>query len=721
MSTKPALEAAPPLNIPAVDRYLLMSLYLLVITGFGTLAATGQLDGPSVLFVTAALLWRGYLLLIRRRLVIPESWSTGLAVAFVVFYALDMSLISRSFLAATVHLVMAGLVVKMFSPLRDRDYVLLSALSFAMVLAASVLTVDSAFFIAFCVFLLTAVATFILLQMHRAVKQATAHAAGRESPDFEHRLGASLGIGAPSILAAILALAGGIFFVLPRVSAGYAGAFGSGNDLSTGFSDEVRLGSIGEIQQSPAIVMHVKIKGGTTPTEIKWRGVTLSAFDGFTWSNPHQTVVARHLEDGRFLLPQNIATNGAGLLRYRVMVEPMGSNVFFLAEQPITLSGNYSLVSVDASAAAFDLDHDHPVAAYEGESNPVRPGVAQLRASDRNYPFELAQAYLQLPAVDPRIIALAQEVTGGADSNYDKAAALENYLSTHFGYTLQLPPKTPEDPLADFLFKRKRGHCEYFASAMAVMLRTLGIPSRIVNGFRGGEYNDLSGQFVVRARDAHSWVEAYFPGQGWVSFDPTPPASLSTNSGGSGRFALYLDAMTSFWREWVVNYDFGHQKSLGEEAARRGRTFFEGLRGKLKESYGKLLQSARTAKKHTGGFPTQWTGWAAALLGLGLLLSNSARLGRLTRHLRLQYGKKQPAPQMAAFWYQRMTKTLSRRGWEKAPGQTASEFVGAIPDVRLKESVARFTRHYERARFADSKQDAERLREIYEEVVSASR
>jgi len=103
-------------------------------------------------------------------------------------------------------------------------------------------------------------------------------------------------------------------------------------------------------------------------------------------------------------------------------------------------------------------------------------------------------------------------------------------LRHHYRYTLHLPTTAPKDPLANFLFERKEGHCEYFASAMAVMLRSLAIPSRVVNGFRGGEFNDLNGQYVVRASDAHSWVEAYFPGHGWVGFDPTPASSLPLNN-----------------------------------------------------------------------------------------------------------------------------------------------------------------------------------------------
>src|SRR4029079_6296695 len=141
---------------------------------------------------------------------------------------------------------------------------------------------------------------------------------------------------------------------------------------------------------------------------------------------------------------------------------------------------------------------------------------------------------------------------------YEKAAEIEGYLRSNFAYTLQLPSTTPADPIASFLFERRQGHCEYFASAMAVMLRTLGIPSRVVNGFSGGEYNDVSSQYLIRASEAHSWVEAYIPGEGWMEFDPTPSGTGLAESH-SNRFMLYLDALASFWREWIVNFDLGHQ------------------------------------------------------------------------------------------------------------------------------------------------------------------
>ena len=559
MSTKPADELVSKHFTTPVDRYLLVCIYLMVLTGFGTLAATGQLDLASVLFVTGALAWRGYLLLVRQSVVVPESWSTRLALGFVLLYLVDVLLVSRSFLTATVHLVMCGLVVKIFSPLRDRDYILLSALSFAMVLAASAMTVDSAFFLMFCVFLLMAVGTFILLQMRRSAATATAWPIGEEGRLLERRLGVSLGTITPVILLLILAGAAGIFFLLPRVSSGYAGALSAGNDFSTGFSDAVRLGSIGEIQQSQAVVMHVKIESGILPADLRWRGVTLSRFDGKIWSNPAGNQPARRLPDGSFLVAPALPTSDHNTLRYKVLLEPISSNIFFLAEQPLLVFGGYRALGIDTGGAVLDLDHEHPIAVYEGESDSTRPSPVELRAGIADSGAGVSPAYLEVPGLEPRIAQLARDITAGASNDYDRAVALEDYLRTHYGYTLQLPTTTPKDPVANFLFDRKQGHCEYFASAMAVMLRSLGIPSRLVNGFRGGELNEYSGQYIVRARDAHSWVEAYMPGHGWVSFDPTPAAS-SLPTGAWSRIGLYVDAMTVFWREWVVNYDFARQR-----------------------------------------------------------------------------------------------------------------------------------------------------------------
>ena len=226
----------------AINKYFELSLYLLVLMGFGALASTGGLDVPTILLVGLALALRGFLLAERRRVVISERWTTPLTIAYFVFYAVDYFLLSRGFLAATVHLVLFAVVVRTFSLRRDRDYVTLAILAFLMVLASAVLTVDSIFLFFFAGFMLMAVATFILMEMRRS--ERTAKYQARHSNDaHEHRhLAFALARTTPGLVLMMLVGAAAVFFLLPRMSTAYLGGYSFGNDLSTGFSDRVATG-----------------------------------------------------------------------------------------------------------------------------------------------------------------------------------------------------------------------------------------------------------------------------------------------------------------------------------------------------------------------------------------------------------------------------------------------------------------------------------------------
>ena len=246
---------------PAVQRYFEVALYMLVVCGFGTLVSTGGLDLPTILLVVAALLFRGYLLVARRSLLIPESWTTTLTLAYVAFYLADYFVFSGLFVSATVHLVLFVMVVRLFSTRRDRDYYFLAIIAFLMVLAAAVLTVDSTFLLAFAAFMLMAVVTCILMEMRHASANATVRAKSSNDELAQRKMAISLASASPVLVLLILLGAAAIFFVLPRISNGYFSAFARGRVMSTGFSDQVQLGQIGEIQQSNSVVMHIQIDG----------------------------------------------------------------------------------------------------------------------------------------------------------------------------------------------------------------------------------------------------------------------------------------------------------------------------------------------------------------------------------------------------------------------------------------------------------------------------
>src|SRR5580700_10418513 len=200
----------------AVQRYFEVALYLLVVCGFGTLASTGGLDLPTILLVVTALLFRGYLLVTRRVWLIRESWTTTLTLAYVAFYLADYFVFSGLFVSATVHLVLFVMVVRLFSTKRDRDYYFLAVISFLMVLAAAVLTVNSIFLLAFAAFMLMAVTSCILMEMRDASGKATVRASSSDELVYR-RMGFSLASASPALAFLIMTGAAGIFFVLPRI------------------------------------------------------------------------------------------------------------------------------------------------------------------------------------------------------------------------------------------------------------------------------------------------------------------------------------------------------------------------------------------------------------------------------------------------------------------------------------------------------------------------
>lgn len=715
-----------------MERYFQVSLFLLITTGFATLASTGRLDGLSVAFVGIALILRAYLLLKQREFKIPERWTTYFTLIYVLVFVVDLFMVSGNYVNASVHLVLFSLVVKIYSIQRERDYVYLAVLSFLAVLAASVLTVDSMFLGSFCVFILLAVNTFVSMEMRRSLRKAVFSASAAGDRIAGRKLGVLLSGAGALIVMGIVVISALLFFLLPRFSAGYLSGYAPRNDLTTGFSDHVSLGAIGRIQQTENVVMHVQMEG-RPPADLKWRGVTLNEFDGQNWKhsagNGSEEPEAFPSASGRYdLRKQQIqrgnlsaspqAPRDFRLLHYRVVMEPIGTDVLFLAPVAVQLGGRFREIGVDDSGAVFNLDRARMTESYEAVSLLLEPSAERLRLKSNAPAAEIPGIYLQKPEeVDPRVQQLAEQITSGVQSDYDKALAIEKYLSEHYSYTLQLPSETPRDPVSNFLFQRKQGHCEYFASSMALMLRTIGIPSRLVNGFRNGEYNDITGNYIVRAKNAHTWVEVYIPTVGWLNFDPTPAAAAPEVTSFS-RMRLYLDAAQEFWREWVINYDFGHQRELTISTMSRAQRGAFDLQRWLRKQYFSALRITRRINSEVAGHPTEWAAVAVLLAGLIVVTWNSRRIVRMLNRRAIAKTPSK-APQLAAtIWYSRMLKSVARQGYLKQATQTPAEFVGAIEEPALRRSVQAFTERYERARFGESVEDAERLPELFHQIAA---
>ncbi len=723
------------LSSSSAERFFQWSLFVLLVVGFTSLMGTNKLDFPSVALVIAALLLRGYQLLMRKHLVISERWTSTLTVMYFAFYAADYFYFSQSFLSATVHMVLFVMVIKIFSVRRDRDLMYLAVLSFLMVLAAAVLTVDTLFLLSFSLFTLVAMATFISMEMRRSERELPgAGVPPRQDITFHSSLaGVSTALGLLTMAGAAL-----IFFVLPRLNtSGYLHNMAVQGAMVTGFAQDVNLGGIGEIQQSSNVVMHIQLLDGKLPQDVKWRGVALANFDGRHWWNSPEPPSFRGLNSSPLDLTTistvafySDAHPGPHLpsFSYKVVMEPVGVNLFFLAPVPLKLTGDYRVVEIksdgsvfysrpgEASGNAPEADSSQVIGVYTAEADARDPERFVRDSNSRNYPPRVATLYLQKPRLDPRIEALARQITASEDSNYRRAKAIESYLRENFGYTLQLPGLREADPLAHFLFERKQGHCEYFASSMTIMLRTLGIPSRVVNGFRGGEFNDLTGSYIVREKDAHSWVEAYFPEYGWVTFDPTPAGQAGSTATRWSRMELYMDAARQLWREWIVNYDFSHQVRLRAEISTKTGNAQSSFRLWLVRQYRSVVTKISNFQRQLERLSSMQMGLYCVALALLLALPFMPRAWRTIQRARLLRNPQRAPRTSASFWYLRMLKMMARRGVKKEPSQTAEEFVSSIPDPRMRYDVGLFTAHYERARFAESVEDAQRLPELYEEI-----
>jgi len=739
-STTTAMGTALP-----AERFFRASLFLLMATAVTTLLSTGKLDLVTMILAPSAVLYKGVRWWRRCPAEIPHSLATRLVVAYLPFFPLDALFVSRAFAApssnptlyaallAAIHFLLFVMLVRLYSATSDRDGLFLTMLSFAAILASAVLTIDTTFLGLFFLFLLFGVATFVGLELRRG-SQGTVMSVVDEHSAEERKLARALTFAALSVAFGAILIGGALFFFFPRFSAGYLGRTSLQPTLMSGFSDDVELGQIGEIKKDSTVVMRVRTGKPVGYPQLRWRGIGLAWFDGKRWYTPEREAVQIPAGFNGWINLTDRAPEpdpSATVLKYTILLQPVATDTIFAPMNVVSLRGNLSgegsnqeagarrsYVVRDVTGSLYNPFHNFSSIRYEGFSVLPARNVQRLRRADAEYPPEIRDTYLQLPALDPRIPQLAQQITAQARTPFDKTVALENYLRSHYAYTLNLTGKPGDDALAHFLFETRAGHCEYFASAMAIMLRTLGIPSREVNGFLPGEFNDLGGDYIVRASDAHSWVEVYFPGTGWLTFDPTPPGADPTH-GMLARLGQYMDWLELSWNEWIINYDFVHQILLAQNLQHTSRNWAEVGR----TWYTKQQAKAREWMKSSAGGLSVLIPLAVLLLLLALRFEwVMAWLRRM--HLSWQMRSPEAArsnPQLASRLYGELLYLLRKRGIEREETQTPLEFAAELPEGNLGPAVQEFTWHYSRARFGGASCDVIRLRALLEAIRSGFR
>jgi hypothetical protein len=706
----PGSSAASP-----VEKFFQFSILGLVASGYLAVVGSGFLDLPTTLLMATALAVRALFSAGLIDYEIPPRIINLTTLLYMAVYAVDNAWISRSFIPATVHLVFFLAIIKVLTASTARDYFLLKLIAFTELLAACILSSNINFFAFLSLFLVLGVAASMSSEIrHSSQIRRTVMRAGSA-----RMLNGRLAAGSIVMSASILLFTGALFFVLPRTARAAFQHLVSTRYHLPGFADSVTLGEIGEIQKANTPVMHVRIDFApeqVRPLLLKWRGAALSEFDGRRWYNPPESEEVLRPDHGELrLLDKGHLMRVGPHISYSVHLKDIASNVLFFAGQPETISINAPLI-LRSPAGNYKFRYLEPGAvAYEAYSTLNRIPGGNETDPDSFLSPESRLVYLRLPRIDARIVALARTVTASQTTQLGEARALESYLRSHYRYTLELPPAEPRDPLANFLFERRKGHCEYFASAMAVMLRAIGIPSRVVTGFGPGEYNPVSGWQIIRASDAHSWVEAYLPDTGWTSFDPTPPDPDAHAPTLWSRIGFYLDAADTFWQDWVLNYNLDRQALLasrvGESGERLRLNWFDDVGigfAKWKrrlagfaEAYGALVIAIAVASIIVWRFGRDFRSWFAARRRVSEASRGAARASDAT------------------LLYARMLKTLKRRGIEKPAWLTPLEFARVIPEPEISALVQDFTDAYNDLRFGCNAAAAPHMMQIMERLAGA--
>lgn len=721
------------LKVKDFDNFFKIVSYGVVVSGLLSLTASGGIGIliTSIFLLLVILAW----FLEGTRWQLSERLGVVLIFLVVPLFYLDWKfkisgLNTREAIAAgnlaRLILILAG--IKLLQKKANRDWIFLYLISFFEVLLAAGLSISPLFLVSLAVYLLFAVCSVVAFEIRKSSQivfeknnKINTFKVGNKTA-FSKLRSFQLPLTAVSLLLLISLFAVPLFFALPRVSgSGFGKNFG-GLSGFTGFSDSVRLGEIGKLQQSDEVVMRVRLDDGDRNkiNNFRWRGVALDTFDNRTWKKSRFQFTEPFIKSEKDFFLVDSATDVRNVVTQTVYLEPIDTPILFALSRPVAVQGNFQIVTKDSEGS---IAYPHPGTeriTYKVFSDIGYPNVDRLRMDNSPYSVQ-SQRYLRLPRnFDERISNLAQEVitNSGAKNRYDQAKAVEKYMQTNFGYTLEMKAGGDE-PLSDFLFNVREGHCEYFATAMAVMLRTQGIATRIINGFQQGEYNETAGVYVVRQKDAHSWVEVYFPKENaWIPFDPTPSAGQfpEQTSGTSiiGSINKLVEALETFWIQYVVTYDNQEQRSLFRSVRNNVSDYHGNLSVWINQLNNQLSDWWKEVRGDDGieasakaiGFAVGYL--VVAILGILLIVWLIRKISKLKFVEIFRSWLKTKKETSIIEFYERMQKVLAKQGLQRKEYQTPLEFAFAL---NMLEAV-KITERYNSVRFGEKSLTQTEIREI---------
>ena len=577
----------------------------------------------------------------------------SLAVLFLGFARIH----ADDFVTPSLESLLVLLAMKFLENKRFRDFMQIYIIAVFLLAGSSLLSLDMVFLVYFVSLIFLLAVTTVLLAYYS------------QDGSLELRRSTTLKIALHALAIALISVPVTLFMfiILPRTSYPMLNFLNRGVAASTGFTDSVGLGKVSEIQEDATVILRANMEK-VDDRLLYWRGIVLDRFDGTVWRS-----------SGTTDMEEAMRSDIPGRRVWQVLyLEPYGNNYLFVLDRPVA-------VPLPGARRYRDLTFTR------SEHTSKRIRYRALSALGELLPEGDIERnrYLQLPSTyTGGIRDLTERLTAGRNEQEKTGAILGFLRNGDYRYSLK-GLSTSADPLDDFLFVRKRGNCEYFASAMAVMLRTAGIPARLVGGYRGGYYNDVGKYYLVTQKNAHVWVEAYIEGKGWLRLDPTPaPDDVFTRMPRDGMFVkarYFLDVFNYYWNASVINYDLEGQVSLA-------RKLGAGLRMPS-------LRISADKKK---------------AVRYALLLLAAASCLSLTYLLVFRDRRTAEEELIRAF-----TRKMERLGHIRARSEGLEEFAAKVDDEGRRGRTYEFVREFERCYYTDvrlTKKEVRQLRRLIKAI-----
>ena len=625
-----------------------------------------------------------------------------------------------------INFVLFLLALKLFQRRSNRDYLQIFILSFLILLAAAWLATSVVFIVGFGIYVVLATWTMVLFHLRREIEEnyIVRHATELRTEQvtatrvLNSRRVVGVGFFASTGAVALLVLLGStlVFAMIPRVGLGFILGGVRRPVGIAGFTDEVKLGMHGVIStDNQTVVLRAQIPSieaiasdqarDRAIASLYWRGTVYDTYDRGQWLRSRDEQTRTHLGSlqsptlsREYWVSPPLEENPprgpkaalGGTVEHTVEIVALSHPVAFALDRPVLFDipapapGAFTAVDLEprwSDEVSLRMFRVNPVNPLDRRQAMTEFLGARYRAfsllADRAHPDHRSLGIEQLPAgaldnylrvpasLSTRLSALSNDITARHAAPAEKVQAVVAWLRRTHSYTTNLKRNASiEDPLEDFLFAEKDGHCEYFASAAAILLRMGGVPTRYVNGFLGGEWNDLRQAVTVRENRAHSWVEVYLGQEGWVRVDATPALARGSRM---SAFRQVVDTAELFWGRWVVEYSASQQLLLAQKLGHKLGFSARGYGGG---------RSSRLSRR-------QALIAAGLLVAAVVLIGQRKRLARWRRSDRVaEIGQRQQAPIERV--YHATLKRLAAAGQPRLPTETPHEYLERLRATKVE-------------------------------------